>query len=221
MNVRASCSINNQPKPGGIMALSITVLRHANALVSQGEGNSTDQARPLSPQGYDQALARRQAFGEMEFHLVISSPVLRAVQTAQRVGDDQPIIIENLSPYQGEVADSLFAKLGYVSLSAYRKEDGGAFDRVAAQAWCNIRESLKVAMGAACVTDIDDFNILVVGHAVTANALGCAILGSRKEFITPGEAAAQDRLSELVLGEACGFTIVFDDDELITLEIHQ
>lgn len=203
------------------MALSITVLRHANPLVSQGEGNSADQARPLSPQGYDQVLARRQAFGEIEFHLVMSSPVLRAVQTAQRVSDDQPIIIKSLSPYQGEVADNLFTKLGYSPLSVYRKEDGGVFDQVATQAWCDIRESLKVAMEAACVTDIDDFNVLVVSHAVAANALGCAILGGRKELITPEEAAAQDRLSELVLGEACGFTIVFDDGELITLEIHQ
>ena len=204
------------------MTVSITFLRHANALPAQDARETSDQARPLSPKGIDQAATRHEALGNPEYNLVLCSPTIRAIQTAEIVSGNprQRELVSELLPYQGKEMDALFTKLGYAPLSDYRKEDGGLVDEIAQKAHVAIAQCIKGRMKIEGVPYYQDYRVLVVGHAVVLNAIGCAFL-HRKGRPQAGLLQLQEELAELALGEACGFTLVFDGDNIQAREIHQ
>jgi phosphohistidine phosphatase SixA len=204
------------------MTLSITFLRHANARPATDALETSDQARPLSPKGIDQAATRREALGNRNYSLVLCSPTIRTIHTSEIVSGNprQRTFVSELLPYQGEKMDALFAKLAYAPLSTYRKEDGGLVDEVARQAHVAIVRCIKSRTKIESVPDYKDYRVLVVGHAVVLNALGCAFL-HKEGRQGAGSLQLQGELAELALGEACGFTLVFDGDNIQAREIHQ
>jgi broad specificity phosphatase PhoE len=201
------------------MPLYLTVLRHAHAIPAEGKGNEADRARLLSPKGRDQAATRRLQMGDPKFDLVLCSPTTRTIETAQIVsGGQQVTVAEELSCYQGEKLDSLFAKLGYASLAEYRKHDDGLMDEIAKGA----AKAIAKALAAAEVDIFPDFKVLVLGHAVASNALGINLIEAGMKVMEPPWPVCSycDDLAKWDLGEAEGFTIRFDE-AAITLEIHQ
>lgn len=72
--------------------MELYIIRHAEAAPAADGGAQTDAERPLTPGGIQQARALAAAFRgkKIELHLVLSSPFLRARQTAEELLHDWP-----------------------------------------------------------------------------------------------------------------------------------
>ena len=75
--------------------MRLVIVRHAEA--APGD---PDELRPLTPQGREQARALAQALRErgVEADAVVTSPLLRARETAAALGLGEPVIDERLAP---------------------------------------------------------------------------------------------------------------------------
>ncbi|MFO1464616.1 MAG: histidine phosphatase family protein [bacterium] len=73
------------------MALELFFLRHAVA-VERGAEGITDEARPLTEEGREKMILAVQGMGRLkiEFEVLLSSPLLRAKQTAELVARHLP-----------------------------------------------------------------------------------------------------------------------------------
>jgi len=75
--------------------MRLVIVRHAEA--APGD---PDELRPLTPQGREQARALAQALRErgVEADAVVTSPLLRARETAAALGLGEPVIDDKLAP---------------------------------------------------------------------------------------------------------------------------
>src|SRR5919199_2110725 len=73
--------------------MRVYVLRHAKA-----EKGEPDELRRLNDKGRDQARKLAKELREVEFDAVLSSPLLRARETAELVARRRPEVDERLSP---------------------------------------------------------------------------------------------------------------------------
>jgi broad specificity phosphatase PhoE len=162
--------------------------------------------RFLTGQGGEQALARRRKLGEPRYDSVISSPAKRAVQTALIAGGMPPNILEmpELCWEPGTDTylkmDELFKELGYAPLTAYREKGGAIYDEHGESAWAALQSQVPAT----------DAKILLVGHAVFINALGCAVA---KKY--------DETLACVSFGECEGFTLYLRDGVAQALTLHR
>ncbi len=86
--------------------MDLYIIRHADALPLESQGISTDEERPLSEAGFQQARKLGQGFRArgMTPELIIASPLVRAQQTASEIvraleiTEDRLLTREELSP---------------------------------------------------------------------------------------------------------------------------
>lgn len=180
----------------------IFFVRHGKAgPAPEGKG---DIDRPLNEKGHNQALDRREELDGIDFDLVISSPALRARETAVRVAaaaDGDVIVAQSLYPDPtdndlGTRLDKLFGlpHLGYVPVSAYLKEkDGDVLTDWAAVARHEVLALIEKHGSPK--------NVLIAGHAVAIPALAMAIAEDTE---------LPDEIAEINLGECEGFALVLD-----------
>ena len=86
------------------MSLELNFLRHAIA-VERGEGDLSDEERPLTEKGREKMIAAIRGLRRIEFKFdaLLSSPLIRAVQTAELIRQHLPFegaleIVEDLGP---------------------------------------------------------------------------------------------------------------------------
>ena len=97
---------------------TLILIRHAHALATYAAVVNADADRPLSPEGLQKAAqtARQLARLALNPQKILTSPLLRAVQTAQVVADTFKIPVEKATELNGfspdeEVADFLLSQL--------------------------------------------------------------------------------------------------------------
>ena len=73
--------------------MHLYVVRHAKA-----EKGEPDELRPLAPKGREQARQLRDELRAVQFDTVISSPLLRARETAELLAGGPPEIDDRLAP---------------------------------------------------------------------------------------------------------------------------
>ena len=97
---------------------TLILIRHAHALATYAAGVNSDAERPLSPEGQQKAAqtARQLARLGLTPQKILTSPLLRAVQTAQVVADTVKAPVEKATELNGfsqdeEVAEFLLSQL--------------------------------------------------------------------------------------------------------------
>lgn len=99
--------------------MNLYLLRHAHALDLGEGGAETDEERPLSEEGYGQVARLAEALKkwDMSFEVVLTSPLVRAMQTAEALvkgmgATVEIVTLEQLSPGWSpkKLSKSLFAR---------------------------------------------------------------------------------------------------------------
>jgi phosphohistidine phosphatase SixA len=173
--------------------LEMYFIRHGNTGPA-----ANDPIRELTEKGIVQALARREALGNPDFDLVLSSTALRAKQTAVLVANvpmEQVIPVETLylpiNKADEAALEVLFAKLMYAPLRTYREADTtGILDRYASD---NDATTLRY------ITETSAQRILITGHAVMLNVIVSEVIGGDTDLIL-----------DTALDEAGGFKVTTD-----------
>lgn len=186
--------------------MRIIAVRHGNAAPMVGDD---DFGRPLSAKGIVQANARAASVAALgRTGLVLASPALRAIETAQAVFPGfNPVIVPELylptDPADKLAGNAAFEALGYSSLRAYVEADTGWLHRWSWNAVRGIRRELAkhVQSGLRNGTPF----IGIVGHAVYSNMVGAMFFPEHAE-----------RLFDIQLGEAEAL-VLRPDTELIHL----
>ncbi len=186
----------------------IDVFRHANAKTA-GEGQP-DFTRPLSDKGRRQASIVRRWLKRPSYGLVLSSPALRAVQTAAIVGSRAQagvIIIPALYWGSNDKLNTemfvMFEKLGYATPLEYDLENGGHLIRKQNNlAWREIWQYISTGLAR---------RVLIVGHAILAPGVGqAAAIKSNMEHFTK---------LNVSLDEATGYRMVVDKTKSTVLSV--
>ncbi len=101
---------------------TLVLIRHAYALSTLDAGVATDELRPLSDAGRQKAAltATRLAKLNLQPDLILASPLLRAVQTAQTVAEAFRLPIKQVTELDGllpetEIAEFLNQQLTHVN----------------------------------------------------------------------------------------------------------
>ena len=104
---------------------TLILIRHAHALPSHIAGVNSDAQRPLSPEGLQEAAqtARQLSGLSVRPQKILTSPLLRAVQTAQTVAEVLKAPTEKADELNGflpdsQVADFLLSQLTQVNTLA-------------------------------------------------------------------------------------------------------
>ena len=99
---------------------TLVLIRHAYALSALDAGVTTDELRPLSDAGRQKAAltAARLSRLNLQPDLILTSPLLRAVQTAQTVAATWQLPVEQVTELNGllpetELADFLHKRLAH------------------------------------------------------------------------------------------------------------
>ena len=186
--------------------LKIIAVRHGNAAPMVG---GDDFGRPLSTKGIAQANARAASVATLgRTRLVLASPALRAIETAQAVFPGfNPVIVSELylpiDPIDNQAGEEAFAKLGYATLRTYIAQDTGWLGRWGWNAVRGIRRELaKYVQPNLC--DGTPF-VGIVGHAVYSNMVGAMLYTEHAE-----------KLFDIQLGEAEAL-VLRPDAELVHL----
>ena len=137
------------------------LIRHGRA-EERGDAWPDDAKRPLTPEGI--ALLRRSARGlarvSVGFDVVLTSPLVRARQTAETIAGEleaRPsiVVVEALAPegsVQAVVAElEKQAKRARIALVGHEPSIGALAARLA-----GIRQPLEFKKGAICRIDVDD-----------------------------------------------------------------
>jgi len=137
---------------------------------------------PLNETGLREAQLAGEYFREMEIHAIYSSPLLRALETAQKIAEVQRLEVRSL---QG-IIDMCFGEWEGQSLKDVQEKDGQRF-----QQWKNEPHLVKIPGGetldevrdrAMAVLDktIQSHSgktLLFVSHRVVNKVILCSILG--------------------------------------------
>ena len=179
--------------------MKVYYIRHGKSAKVQPP--ASDLKRSLNEEGQQQAERRGAKLGSIHFNLVLSSPAIRAVETAGIIGAG-PAVSALPQLYipdneDGKFLDALFERLGYATLREY--EENGAAAPLQRSALATIRAIQMCLMMVARRE-----NILVVGHAILLNAIGVCLQGR----------TGKEALHDFLMKECEGF---LDDGEKITL----
>lgn len=169
----------------------IYLLRHAKAAKTEAD----HRYNPLSEEGVLQAKARRKELNSPMFDLVISSPLIRARQTASLIADvpeDSVLEISTLfydADPDTHLFDSTFEKIQHADTTTwYASEAGEAYKRIAARAGDDIHKVLEQHSEAK--------KVLVVGHAIGIPAIADYLRPLEKEVLnTPIQETGGFKLS--------------------------
>ena len=137
---------------------------------------------PLNETGLREAQLAGEYFREMEIHAIYSSPLLRALETAQKIAEVQRLEVRSL---QG-IIDMCFGEWEGQSLKDVQEKDGQRF-----QQWKNEPHLVKIPGGetldevrdramAVLETTIKSHSgktLLFVSHRVVNKVILCSILG--------------------------------------------
>jgi len=137
---------------------------------------------PLNETGLREAQLAGEYFREMEIHAIYSSPLLRALETAQKIAEVQRLEVRSL---QG-IIDMCFGEWEGQSLKDVQEKDGQRF-----QQWKNEPHLVKIP-GGETLDDVRDRamavlektikshsgkTLLFVSHRVVNKVILCSILG--------------------------------------------
>ena len=178
-------------------------MRHGNADPIKKGGS--DISRDLSKKGVSQAQKLNKKFKGITFDHIFCSPAQRAFQTLNNAVDGA------WSPatwtccwqlYGGDMQEleDMFAVHGYAPLSAYFSDHRSETLRSYAK---NVAKIIEGTLGAALATDNmknkSEVNVLIVGHAVSLNAIALYLFESESPF-NEGQ-TQRTSCAEKVLGE--------------------
>jgi len=137
---------------------------------------------PLNETGLREAQLAGEYFREMEIHAIYSSPLLRALETAQKIAEVQRLEVRSL---QG-IIDMCFGEWEGQSLKDVQEKDGQRF-----QQWKNEPHLVKIP-GGETLDEVRDRamavlektikshsgkTLLFVSHRVVNKVILCSILG--------------------------------------------
>lgn len=183
--------------------MRVTFLRHG---VNRREGDNF--SRPLTELGRKQAVERRKALGNPSFDFVLTSPALRACQTAEIIGSGAIFrVVNELWPDPSfiQVCMAVLDKSGWLPLlSVYLAEGEETILAGGKTAWDVVQAYINEH---ACK------DVLVVGHNPLMQSMGCA---AAKGF--PGMVKALETTRFL---ETEGFTITFKNGAVTDFEVHR
>ncbi len=176
--------------------------RHANAEGVQHPEN--DLGRILSTKGLIQARKRAATLDTLVFSRVLSSPAVRAVQTAAFVTDRRYDSVERIPQLytpegaDGLLLDKMFHRLGHKPIRAYigHEMDDGCVMRFSQNAGAAIDDILAESD--------EDETMAMFGHGVF---MPLAFLS----LIPENQTELRDKLLDLNLGEAEVFEVIITD----------
>ena len=192
--------------------VTIDVRRH-----SLTAPNEDDSKRKLTPEG--EKLARKvRRTNPGPYHLVLHSPVMRARDTAREL--TAAMVPSHWSPVdelyprkgtpEGDPIWALFAELGNVPLPQYYAHQKGEVMReYGMRTWNAIKAAISKCERASWATDLNNLNVLIVGHAICLNAMGHAAV----KYVGTGEDIVRrcDQLDEIFV-ECSGFRLTMEND---------
>ena len=184
---------------------TLVLARHSQAI--KAKPGQKDSARRLTELGMKQAEGLAHEVGNIDFGLVVSSPLQRAMYTTELATCYAPVPLKELGVDADDEKDPInimFNQLGYAPLSAYFEHELAEHLKnwacTAAAAVLEVAESKAAEVGRP-------INMFVGGHAVSQNALLWAIA----ELI--GEDANTSIITNMALntqlGEAHAFIVDF------------
>ena len=195
---------------------SITVAEIISTLVLARHGNTNkatagqkDADRTLTQLGLEQATKLAEVVGDIDFSLVVSSPLKRAMYTTELATCYAPMPVAELgcTDDPNDPINIMFGKLGYALLGAYFEHELGEHLKVWARSAANsVLEHAKVQSGR----DGKPINVFAGGHAVCQNALLWA-LAEKMENATDRKQLTKIAMNT-ALGEAHAFIVDFSNN---------
>lgn len=188
--------------------MKIYITRHSKTIWNKEKRLQGRKDSPLTQEGIENALALKKIISNMSFDLVYSSPIQRALHTAQLLFDHQNIILDdrlmemNFGDFEGrkildilETDCELYHNLWKHPERFDRIAHGESYDEVIARAQ-SFKENLM---------KIDVKNVFIVTHGMFFIVFIATLLGLKKEDFV--------ELNEQVV-EGCSLTCIdYQDGE--------
>ena len=169
--------------------MGIYVVRHGETKLNEEGRMQGRNGEPLNQRGIKQAENLSREFANINFDMVISSPQMRAIQTAKIISSKEPIVDERIDVFNLGEADRL--KKEDVEMKGFIP-DPQKYKGV--ETFENFVSRIKSFMdNVKSKENIKKLNILIVGHKCTVGAIDAYfnsfkdIKGSMKNASKNGE----------------------------------
>lgn len=164
------------------MTLTLYLLRHGQSPASRENLFSGSTDPELTPDGYEMAREFAAAYREMTWKAIFSSPLQRAVHTADPISRASGVPVTTC----GELAEISYGEWDGKTVEAVDRDYHDAYNRwVADPAWnAPTGGETAVAVASRVLHFVEgtsrsypDGNVLLVSHKATIRILICALLG--------------------------------------------